>query len=185
MKVVVMASGPSLADEDVEFIKQSREAGKIDVVIAISDVGILKAPWADALCSHDTAWWLSKNWAGFYGRLFSAKGTARTEAVDTRGFGVVGGMNSGLFGMFVARDIYKATTIILVGFDMHRRNGQHFFGAHTEKYNGMTLFNTDEDKFRIHIKQFDRFSGCEVYNCTPGSDLKKFPFSDLRVIIGE
>jgi hypothetical protein len=98
-------------------------------------------------------------------------------------------VNSGLFGMFVAREIYRPDRIVLLGFDMHRRNGQHFFGKHERKLKNTIgkdekkLINTDESLFEVHIRQFNLFSGCEVINCTPDSDLKKFPMANFRDII--
>jgi hypothetical protein len=66
---------------------------------------------------------------------------------------------------------------------MNNRNGAHFFGLHTARYNDRVLKNTRKDDFDRHIKQFDKFQGCEVLNCTPGSDLKKFPLMALRKAI--
>lgn len=50
MIFAVLATGPSLASEDVERVK-----GRFHV-IAVSDAFRL-APWADALVSADAAWW--------------------------------------------------------------------------------------------------------------------------------
>jgi hypothetical protein len=178
MQAVILASGPSLTDEDIEYVRKAKEDGKT-IVLAVSDVGLLKAPWADALCSHDSNWWMANPDAlNFKGRRFSARGFSKTDGFDGKNVGHVSGVNSGLWAMYIARDIYKADRIILLGFDMHRRNGQHFFGEHKGK-----LTNTNEQRFQVHLKQFDRFSGCEVINCTKGSDLKRFPFGDLRDII--
>lgn len=185
MRVAVLASGASLTDDDVEYVRKARDDGRLDYVLAVSDVGLLKAPWADALCSHDSGWWMAKKAVReFKGRKFSARGYSITEQYDPRKAGFIhGGMNSGLFTMLIARDVYKATVIYLLGFDMHRRNGQHFFGNHTELYNGRSLINTDEKRFKIHIAQFDKFKGADVYNCTPDSDLKRFPMARITDII--
>lgn len=178
---VVIASGASLTDEQVAWVYNS---DKVDNVIAVSNVGLTKAPWADALVSYDTAWWQTHlEHVYFKGRKFSSKPYERVEHFDMKKRGVGGFINSGLFGMYVARDIYKAEKIVLLGFDMHRRNGQHFFGEHTRIYNGRPLHNTDEKLFKIHIKQFERFYGSDVVNCTPDSDLNFFPKAELSDII--
>lgn len=178
---VVIASGASLTDEQTYYVYNSDH---VDSVIAVSNVGITKCPWAESLVSYDTAWWLTHpEHLKFQGRKFSAKPYAHAEHFDPRPFHGVTFMNSGLFGMYIAREIYKAERIVLLGFDMHRRNGQHFFGFHTRVYNQSPLKNTDENLFKIHIKQFDQFSGCEVFNCTPNSDLKRFTFCELTDII--
>lgn len=184
MRVAVLASGPSLNKEDIELVRQARLSGKLDCVIAVSDVGISMADWADALASHDTAWWVAHRFAPeFKGRKFSASGCQGTEQFDVRKLGIPGGMNSGLFAMFIARNVFKAETIVLLGFDMHRRNGQHFFGDHTAIYNNRALKNSNEADFQRHLKQFEKFSGPKVYNCCMGSDLKLFPIEPLTDII--
>lgn len=182
---VILASGASLKDCDIEKIRIAKESEKINFVISVSDVGILKSPWADALVSHDTAWWVAHPEAKqFKGRKFSSRGYGDyVEKVELSHYGYKTGINSGLLGMIVAQKLFNSNKVILLGFDMHRRNGQHFFGEHTAIFNNAPLRNTDEDMFKRHIKQFDQFSGCEVINCTEGSDLKRFPFSKLDDII--
>lgn len=182
--VAVLASGPSITDSVVEYMHQARQDGRLSAVVAVSDTALLKAPWADALASHDTAWWHAHPEAfDFAGRRFGARWHARFEQYDIRKLGVAGGMNSGLFAMYIARDVFAADRIILSGFDMHRRDGQHFFGEHKALFNKQPLRNTNEKQFSIHIKQFEKFSGCEVFNTSMGSDLKKFPIVPLHDIL--
>ena len=182
---VILASGPSLNDDDIGVIHRARIERKVDTVIAVSDVGLLKATWADALASHDSRWWTAheRETLDFKGRKFSSRGYQRTEQYSLRGAGLNTSVNSGAFAMYVARDVFEVERIILLGFDLHRRNGAHFFGEHIANANGATLTNTNERKFGIHIKQFNAFTGCEVINCTMGSDLKKFPIIPLRDIL--
>jgi hypothetical protein len=184
VKVAICGSGPSLDIKTVNTLLSYRNSGVIDMIMAISDAGIMRIPEADVLVSHDTSWWMANPGAfNFKGDKWSSRGVSRTRAFETKGINVFGGMNSGLFAMFIARDEYTAKKIFLFGFEMHRRNGQHFFGPHTAKYGERVLKNTDEKTFKIHARQFDRFSGCEVFNCTKDSDLKRFPFLDISDII--
>jgi hypothetical protein len=174
--VVVIASGSSLTDYHTAHVFNS---DKVNTVIAVSDVGLTKCPWADALVSYDSAWWdAHSEYRKFKGRKFVSKPYRDLEHFDLKKIGVNTFLNSGLFAMYIARDVYKADRIVLLGFDMHRRNGQHFFGEHQGN-----LKNTTESIFQVHIKQFDNFSGCRVVNCTPNSDLKRFPICDLYDII--
>jgi hypothetical protein len=85
------------------------------------------------------------------------------------------GCNSGLQGMRVAQDILGASKIVLLGFDMH---GTHYFGPHPRP-----LANTAPARFKAHIAQFRTWTGCEVVNCTPGSELKQFPMADLNEVL--
>lgn len=174
----IIASGQSLNADDVLYVKYARDEGIIDGVIAVSNVGIDFAPWADALVSHDSTWWLThKEAIEFKGQKFSALGFRGTQGFNGKRVGINSGMNSGLLAMFVARDIFKAEDIILLGFDMH---GTHYFGPHTRQLHGKTLKNTDEKGFSAHIKQFEKFEGCKVVNCTPDSHLKIYPHKKLR-----
>lgn len=178
MTWAVIATGPSLRLEDVDYLR-----GKVDGVIAVSNAGLDICPWANALVSHDSGWWISHPEAReFKGKKFSALAYSGTIGFSPKKYGFTA-INSGLLAMYVARDYYNAKKIILLGFDMNRDKGQHYFGKHERQYNGKCLLNTDERRFNIHIKQFDKFSGCEVINCTPQSSLKKFPIQDLRVSI--
>lgn len=177
MKIcVVIASGQSLTDEDVEKVRLAHVSGVIDNVIAVSNVGIDKTPWADALCSYDSSWWKAYPEAmRFKGRKFSKRGYGRTEVYEPK---IGTGLNSGIFAMLIARDVFEAERIILLGFDLH---GTHYFGPHVAlREDGRVLSNTSEERFAKHREQFSRFSGCQVINCTTNSALKLFPFKELK-----
>lgn len=181
--IVVIASGASLTDDQTACVYNS---GKVDTVVAVSNVALTKVPWADAMAAVDSAWWIAHpEFLHFRGQRFSAKGYTGTKHLNLKELGIYETINSGLFGMFVAREYYNAERIILLGFDMHRRNGQHFFGAHTRKVGDRTLTNSTESIFEKHIKQFQLFdtSKCEVINSTPNSDLKRFPYVSLCDIV--
>ena len=144
-------------------------------VIAVSDAFRL-APWADALVSNDARWWRANPDAHqFAGRKFSYEWVRGVEPIKAKHPYRIG-INSGLRAMCVAQEYFGATKLLLLGFDMH---GTHYFGRH-----GRLLPNTDERKFQRFIKEFDKWSGCEVLNCTPGSALNLFPVADIHEILG-
>lgn len=150
-------------------------------VIAVSDAFRL-APWADALVSNDARWWRANPDAHqFAGRKFSYEWVRGVEPIKAKHPYRVG-INSGLRAMTVAQDVYHATRILLLGFDMH---GTHYFGPHTkcDPRTGSKLPNTDEKKFARFIREFDKWTGCEVLNCTPGSALTRFPFADVESVL--
>lgn len=170
---VIMASGQSLTTEDIEYVRLAKISEKIQGVIAVSNVGIDYAPWADALVSHDVLWWAHNLHSNmFKGRKFCRSFWSRCEVFIPN---PRDGCNSGLMAMQIARDIFKAGRILLLGFDMH---GTHYFGPHKK---GLT--NTKPDKFQKHISQFEGWSGAEVINCTPDSALQIFNKGVLRDII--
>lgn len=178
MKVAVLASGPSLTNEDINLIKQAREDGRIQAVIAVSNVGLDKAPWADALVSHDDAWWRN------YKDSRKFKGTKVCRHTVFNGIekfmpSINNGCSSGLMAMEYAVKKYSPDTIIILGFDMHSGEGKmHYFGKHPPK-----LRQTTSEGFKMHIKQFNSWSGCPVFNATPNSALKKFPLVNLIDIL--
>lgn len=179
MPVAILASGQSLTPEQVSVIKNAKDSGLIRHVIAVSNVGIDLAPWADALVSHDRKWWSNNLSALEFKGLKFCRNAFRGVKVFIPN--PSNGCNSGYMSMQVAKDIYKANKIILLGFDMH---GTHYFGPHPElKINGKilpnSLTNTAPHRFEFHIKQFEGWNGCEVINCTPNSSLKVFPLKTL------
>jgi hypothetical protein len=168
--IVVIATGQSLSAEQVDLVHGNVLAGRCHA-IAISNAYNL-APWASALVSNDRNWWLNNPKAlRFAGRRFCS---GRLPGVETLPFDVHfgSGVNSGLQGMRVARDVFKATLLVLLGFDMH---GTHYFGKHPAP-----LQNTSASRFAAHIAQFRKWKGCDVVNCTPASALKQFRVSTLE-----
>lgn len=163
----ILATGQSMSQEIADYVR-----GKCSV-IAVSDAYKL-APWADALVSADGSWWkVHADAQRFAGRKF---GMAKIEGIEQlkpeKGF--ESGNNSGFTAMKVAQ-MLGATKIILLGFDMH---GTHYFGKHPEP-----LRNTTESRFKGHIRQFDKWNGCEVVNCTEGTALNKFPKANLKDVL--
>lgn len=168
---VILASGQSLTEENVEIVRKAKEDKIIEGVIAISNTAKL-APWADAIVSHDAKWWrVHKDWAlNLSMRKFTRQTTPGVELYVPKE--VPQGCNSALMAAFVARDIYKARKIIFLGLDMH---GTHFFGKHPEP-----LRNPDAERFAVHMKQFEKWSGCPIINCSLNSALKLFPIIQLE-----
>lgn len=166
----VVASGPSLTQEQVDVCKRSKVFGRLSGIVAVSNVALDFLPDADAIVSHDAKWWDA------HPKALDLKPTkyCRTHKNGTKVFvpTIKSGCNSGFMAMDVAHRIYGAKSIILLGFDMH---GEHYFG----KY-GEGLRNTTPERFQEHIRQFNFWDGCPVINCTPNSSLKKFPFMDLK-----
>lgn len=141
-------------------------------VIAVSNAYEL-APWADALVSSDAAWWKTYREAlDFQGMKFGAMPDwQKPDGVEV--LRMPSGSNSGLLALKVAEKM-RAKKVLLCGFDMH---GSHYFGSHKAG-----LKNPTDARFREFINQFKRYSpkGIEIINCTKGSELDCFPFSDLE-----
>lgn len=169
MDAVVICTGQSLTAAQVENVRVQHAAGRC-LAVAVSNAWEL-APWADALVSNDRAWWQHHSAAmGFPGRKFAGVQVRGTELLRSNRT-YESGCNSGLQGMRVAHEYLGATRILLIGLDMH---GSHYFGPHPTP-----LRNTTPQRFEKMLRQFKRWRGCQVVNCSPGSALTQFPMGDL------
>lgn len=173
MDFVVLATGQSVTADQVELVRELHASGKCGA-IAVSDM-YLRAPWADALVSNDKNWWeVHPEASKFPGRRFCGMSYPGTERLEQTGE-FNSGVSSGLQGMRVARDVFHASRILLIGFDMH---GTHYFGPHPAP-----LKNTSPERFLKLLKQFDGWRFGEVINCTPGSALKRFSTGELSEVL--
>lgn len=167
MRCFVLAPGPSMSREIAERVRGH------GIVVAVGNSYEL-APWADALVANDRVWWDEHPEAHkFAGRKFCTKTISGIER--HRGLGVRGDANSGMLGIDVAVEVFKASEVVLLGFDF---SGTHFFGRYT---NGCS--NTTPASRQTHQRQMKAWRMLHpkvpVVNCTPGSALKAFPLGDL------
>lgn len=164
MRYVVVATGQSLTAEQLEKVRNLP-------CVAVSDAYKL-APWSVAMVSQDRAWWRAHPEAlKFKGRKFSGSEIEGTEAVKHEGL-ITTGTNSGLLACHVAVTLLGATSLILLGVDLH---GTHYFGPHPAP-----LRNTQPHRFEQMKKQFRQWKqGVPVVNCAPGSALDCFPKASL------
>lgn len=163
MKICLLAPGPSMSQELADSLRNER-------CIAIGNCYQL-APWADALCAQDHAWWrVHTDALKFAGRKFSANNIDGVEQVHSDYVGRQS--SSGVLALEVARRM-NPSEIELHGFD---NRGSHYFGPHPAP-----LRNTTPDRFRVFEHQLSALgremqkAGIRIFNCTPGSALKCFP----------
>lgn len=178
--VAILATGPSMSQAVADTVR-----GRCGV-IAVQDAFKL-APWADLLYGCDPEWWSHHQAHTFAGlKVTCVDRVPHPEVMCLRNTGTRGfdpdpgcirtGSNSGYQALHVAAHT-GARRILLCGYDMH---GSHFFGPHPKP-----LRNTTESLFAVFIRNFDAIAaalkarGIEVFNCTPGSRLRRFPFADL------
>jgi hypothetical protein len=164
---VSIASGASLALDDLETVKQARESGIIRGV-ACTNLAYEAAPWADYLVGVDRQFWEGyPESLTFKGGKFAPKAIKGTIRFCPNDYEV--GENSGLYALKLLREL-GAETIILLGYDM---KGAHFHEPHTIK-------NPDDAAFKRFREQFTRFKGCDIINSTPDSALDCFPKMTLE-----
>lgn len=191
----IIASGPSLEEKDVEFVK-----GKARCIVVNDNYRL--APWADILYAADTNWWDWHNGApGFKGVKATVSQSAakkyglrwlRYNDPDKPGLeledstcirtGYTGG-NSGLQAINVAAHL-GVERIVLLGFDMKSNGANHWFGEHPNHTPGA---KTDKYlRFRKATAQTVpdlKAAGIEVINCTRDTALECFPRQELRDVL--
>lgn len=163
----VLAPGPSMSQALADRVRG------LGFVVAVGNAYEL-APWADALVANDLTWWKEHPEATkFTGRKFCTKTLSGTER--HRGKGVSSDANSGMLGIDVAVEVFKASPVYLLGFDFH---GTHFFGPYK---NGCSNTSpTSREKHKRQMKSWRMLHPrANVVNCTPGSALKVFPVGEL------
>jgi hypothetical protein len=150
------------------------------------------APWADVLYAADHSWWMkypeARTFAGLKVTCGGALGKDVLALKDTGrdGFDADPGcVRTGGNGGYQAIQIAVhggAKRILLCGFDMrHVRGKAHWHGAHPAP-----LRNAGEAIYKRWLAVFPTLKrpledlGVEVINCTPGSDLKVWPFMELE-----
>ncbi len=163
----VLAPGPSMGQALADRLRGQN-------VVAVNNVFQL-APWAHALVANDKKWWEAHPEAKkFAGRKFTTKTMSGIER--HRGKGVGSDSNSGMLGIDVALEVFKATEILLLGFDFH---GTHFFGRYTNN-----LGNTSPASRSTHHRQMKNWRllhpKARVVNLTEGSELTAFPMDSLE-----
>lgn len=191
--VVILATGPSLTQEDVDYCR-----GKARV-IAINDAYTL-APWADCLYATDAKWW---NWhrgvPEFAGAKWSMEhsqwNNTRAKYPDIqrlRNTGALGlehqptglrnGRNSGYAALNLAYH-YGAKQIILLGYNMQPYKGKrHFFGDHPQI--SPSPYNQFRSAFETLVKPLGK-AGVKVINCSRDTVLNCFPKAELRDALKE
>src|SRR5690606_34562647 len=149
-------------------------------------------PWADVLYAGDLQWWTryGAEAAAFEGEKWTRDeiaavryGLLRVVRRDGRGLcrehaAVHTGGNSGFQAVNLAYH-FGAHQIVLLGFDMHRRDGGHWHGEHEG------MLSAPEKHIAVWIRKFEALAtdlsaaGVRVVNATDGSALECFPMAPL------
>ena len=193
----ILGSGPSMSQEVADIVRASgcRTIAVNNQAIATAGKPAL-APWADILYAADATWWMhnAKAIQAFRGKKVTianqngliAHGVP-TDCVAVEHGGVTGfderpshvktGANSGFQALHIAMHL-GARRIVLCGFDMHAKKGEHWFGDHHWRRGARSRYDLFIRYFNASAK--DMLKRAEIINCTPGSALTCFPFMDLK-----
>lgn len=186
--VVVIATGPSLTQDDVDYCR-----GKARVIV-INNAHEL-APWADAMYATDAKWWAWhkgapsftgpkwsmehsqwNNYRALYPEIQRLRNTGN-GGLEHSPTGLRNGRNSGYAAMNLAYH-YGATKIVMLGYNMQPWKGKtHFFGEHPQK--NKSPYNQFRAAFESLVKPLAK-AGVTVINCSRDSVLNCFPKAELR-----
>lgn len=190
---VLLASGPSLTDEVIEYIKPFHEQGIIRV-FGLNDTFKI-CDFLDVFYACDPRWWdhnlevldhpcpekwtQDKNWGAKHKDLgIRTVSGGGGSGLSIRKHHIHYGSNSG-FQLLNLAYHYGIRKFILLGYNMHVPKGmkQHFFGPHPKPLN-------TTDNYRGFCSQYDRISDEHkkmIVNCTDKTALKSFRQSLLEL----
>lgn len=190
LPAVVIATGPSLSDAQLELIAAARVEGRC-WAITVNNAHA-RAPWTDLAYFGDylfgkvhmqamqrthagrivtIAAAAAERWKLFHVKASNKPGLGMGEAINMNG-------NSGFQALNLAAWL-GAKKVALIGFDMRAVDGKpHYFGQHAAPLVQTQLFEEWCHKARA-IAADAKWHGIEVLNATPGSALQCFPMADL------
>jgi len=170
--VVIVASGPSLTEDDCTTVRSS------GLPVFVTNTMFRRFPDADVLVAHDARWWKlyrSEVEKTFRGRRFrcDAVGIASERNPQTflryRSFG-----NSGTAAIALAA-LAGARNVVLLGCDCRRTGGQtHSHGDHPPELSNARSIERWAPKF-AKAAAYARGKGCEVVNASRETALTCFP----------
>jgi hypothetical protein len=180
---IIVASGPSAKDHQFEDYR-----GRAKFIVVNNSWKLV--PWADVLIGADGGWWQRyKGVPGFTGikvtldvsvsRQFDLeliKLVKHVQSLSTDKPGVVGmGGNSGFYALNLAVQ-FGCKKIILVGFDMHLKNGMHWHGPHEKGLNNPIQHRIQKWRAALDNEASNlRRMGVEVINASETSALTAYP----------
>lgn len=195
--VVILASGPSLSVEQCAVVRLWREQDRRNHKVIAINTTFRRAPWADVIYACDAPWWnvyAGEARSACEGELWTQDkptaikyGLRWIPSCARQGLSQKPGLinqnsNSGAQAIGLAYD-GGARRLVLLGFDMHGRNGTHWHGAHPQGLDPKMLFDVWLRRFDILSRDLEA-AGVEVINATPNSALHHFNRADLLTALG-
>lgn len=197
---VCIASGPSLSDEDVEYVRAMKRAGKCRIFVCNNNY--LKVPEADVLFFCDKTFWvwhcLKPEFQAFKGTKVTLSNEIGEPDIKVMQLGATEGLsfyqgvlrtggNSGYMQVNLAF-LYGCKRVILLGYDMQpkiiKADGEpdkvimHWFGDHPQATPPAFLAQV-KGHFDSMIPDLEKH-GLEVINSSVVSAIECFPKIPLR-----
>lgn len=192
-KAVLMASGPSLVEEDIERVRIWREASP-EAMVLVTNLTFRAAPWADHLYCLDGLWWREygpEARATFKGRMWTPSvaasemfgATLVTMRKRARGLsrsrGVMYGCNSGRHLIDLAYQL-GARRMVLLGYDMGptKAGREHWHEPYPADVR-MTPAYGSWARELVMVAQDLKALGVNVLNCSRRTSLSAFRIESL------
>lgn len=194
--VVVVASGPSLTDEDIRTVKKFLQAGKIHVIVINDNWQLI--PYADVLYAADHRWWTSyyakvvtyfmgESWtcdsriADHYAGVNYIPSVVGAGLPETKDFIKVGATST--TQAIELAYIWGARVIALLGLDCQPTGGRkHWFGNHPPSLDEVLPFQRWMEELGILAKELTA-EGIDVHNCSRETALTCFQRTDLTAFL--
>lgn len=192
--VCILASGPSLTEEQCAAVANWRDGPGRRRVIAINTT-FQRAPWADVLYACDGRWW-DMYFAEVKEKFLSLSGLWTQDVAAEKKYGIhlirserlpglgkkPGIINQGASSGYQALNLAwqaGATKVILLGYDAREVNKQaHWHGDHPPEIKSGSPYAQWIKNF-VQLAEDLKQSGCKVINATPGSAISAFPRATL------
>lgn len=175
----VLASGPSLCQEDINLI---RESGINTIAV---NTTWESARFCDAIYGGDSAWWRYNHTRVDIqaARWTCAKAAQTLYDCHYRPRYVKPGYNSGANAVELAANHYGASTVIMLGFDCSIVHGIHHHGKHPKTSNP----TADRcERWKPQFKSLRQITkGRDIINCSRYTEITYFPQRDLREVLCE
>lgn len=176
--VVVLASGPSLDQEDIDKVRHLK-------CIAVNNTWE-RVRHCDVLFAGDHKWWMVYGMrVDIPAKRVSLSYNSEREYSATRFKSKAaqrGGYNSGCVAIEYAIS-HGASQIILLGFDCSIKNGLHHHGPHEKSA------NPTEKKCYLWQQQFKNlrniYPDADIVNCSSYTELTVFPRKSLDAVLAE
>lgn len=200
---VCIASGASLSDDDVKYVRDMKAAGKCRIFVCNNNYQ--KVPEADVLFFCDKTFWvwhaLNKDFQNFKGTKVTLSNEIGQPDINVMNLGMTEGLsfhqdtlrtggNSGYMQINLAF-LYGCKRVILLGYEMQpliikHENGTmeekiHWFGDHPQK-TPAAFFQHVKGHFASMIPDLEA-NGLEVINCSTNTAIDCFLIKPLREVL--
>jgi hypothetical protein len=170
----VLASGPSLTQEDVDAVR-----GKGSVIVTNTTFKI--APWADYLFFHDLSWYneYKSELVVFEGKKFTVA-TITDPGVERTKVRAFGNSGAGAISLGIHLGFKR---IVLLGMDADYDNGKtHWHGDHPRKLGNARSYKKWPEQIK-KAAELAKASKVEVLNASRKTKLTCFPRVKLEDVL--